>query len=320
MTRPLPAPHAIDVPHRGQLPFQQFDNERAGRVGSDAKKCTRVTPIYPKGGAPKKSECTYGLRSSKTTIVPIIAASVAMTNAVLFFRLLVSPGHTMDSNTAIDSNADQSVARGHCGVFVVRDFLRKSDVLRSRAIDRLARSIGDLQDIVRAVKARGASLKATEQPIDTSTAAGKCFLDMLGVFAEFETNLRKERQLEGIAERESAWRLQGPQGKHRSGEDQADDSRGHGAVRHREGSENWPRFRLSGACKLARRSTSADWLRRPWLVAPQGILSPLPGEGKKFWFGTHYVIRRVTAPAGLWPSTAPMPLMIVGSGDALTQF
>jgi hypothetical protein len=43
--------------------------------------------------------------------------------------------------------------------------------------------------------ARGASLKATEQPIDTSTAAGKCFLDMLGVFAEFETNLRRERQL-----------------------------------------------------------------------------------------------------------------------------
>jgi DNA invertase Pin-like site-specific DNA recombinase len=55
-------------------------------------------------------------------------------------------------------------------------------------IDRLARSIGDLQDIVRAVRARGASLKATEQPIDTGTAAGKCFLDMLGVFAEFETN------------------------------------------------------------------------------------------------------------------------------------
>jgi DNA invertase Pin-like site-specific DNA recombinase len=49
------------------------------------------------------------------------------------------------------------------------------------------------------VKAKGASLRATEQPIDTTTAAGKAFLDMLGVFAEFETNLRKERQLEGIA-------------------------------------------------------------------------------------------------------------------------
>jgi DNA invertase Pin-like site-specific DNA recombinase len=81
----------------------------------------------------------------------------------------------------------------------VLEFLRKGDVLMVTRIDRLARSIGDLQDIVRTIKARGASLKATEQPIDTSTAAGKCFLDMLGVFAEFETNLCRERQLEGIA-------------------------------------------------------------------------------------------------------------------------
>jgi DNA invertase Pin-like site-specific DNA recombinase len=86
----------------------------------------------------------------------------------------------------------------------VIDFLRKGDVLMVTRIDRLARSIGDLQDIVRAVKAKGAALKATEQPIDTSTAAGKCFLDMLGVFAEFETNLRKERQLEGIAKAKAA--------------------------------------------------------------------------------------------------------------------
>ena len=86
----------------------------------------------------------------------------------------------------------------------VLDFLRMGDVLMVTRIDRLARSIGDLQDIVRAVKAKGAALKATEQPIDTSTAAGKCFLDMLGVFAEFETNLRKERQLEGIAKAKQA--------------------------------------------------------------------------------------------------------------------
>jgi DNA invertase Pin-like site-specific DNA recombinase len=78
---------------------------------------------------------------------------------------------------------------------------RRSDGHR---IDRLARSIGDLKDIVRTVRAKGASLKATEQPIDTSTAAGKCFLDMLGVFAEFETNLRRERQLEGIAKAKAA--------------------------------------------------------------------------------------------------------------------
>jgi DNA invertase Pin-like site-specific DNA recombinase len=52
---------------------------------------------------------------------------------------------------------------------------------------------------VRELRAKGVKLKATEQPIDTGTPAGKAFLDMLGVFAEFETNLRRERQMEGIA-------------------------------------------------------------------------------------------------------------------------
>ena len=80
------------------------------------------------------------------------------------------------------------------------DFLQEGDVLMVTRIDRLARSIADLQDIVRHLKVKKVSLKATEQPIDTSTAAGKAFLDMLGVFAEFETNLRRERQLEGIAQ------------------------------------------------------------------------------------------------------------------------
>jgi DNA invertase Pin-like site-specific DNA recombinase len=86
----------------------------------------------------------------------------------------------------------------------VRRSLRSRNFCRTGLIDRLATCIGDLQDIVRAVRAKGASLKATEQPIDTSTAAGKCFLDMLGVFAEFETNLRRERQLEGIAKAKAA--------------------------------------------------------------------------------------------------------------------
>ena len=84
------------------------------------------------------------------------------------------------------------------------DFLRTGDTHMVTRIDRLARSIGDLQDIVRMLKAKGVALKATDQPIDTSTAAGKAFLDMLGVFAEFETNLRKERQLEGIARAKAA--------------------------------------------------------------------------------------------------------------------
>lgn len=78
-------------------------------------------------------------------------------------------------------------------------FLRKGDELVITRIDRLARSVKDLQDIVHQLREQGVRLRATEQPIDTTTPAGKCFLDMLGVFAEFETSLRKERQMEGIA-------------------------------------------------------------------------------------------------------------------------
>lgn len=81
---------------------------------------------------------------------------------------------------------------------VLLDFLRSGDTVVTR-IDRLARSIKDLQDIVFTLKEQGVTLKATEQPIDTRSASGKAFLDMLGVFAEFETNLRRERQIEGIA-------------------------------------------------------------------------------------------------------------------------
>ncbi len=81
---------------------------------------------------------------------------------------------------------------------VLLDFLRRGDTLVVTRIDRLARSIKDLQDIVYMLKEQGVTLKAIEQPIDTRSAAGKAFLDMLGVFAEFETNLRRERQLEGI--------------------------------------------------------------------------------------------------------------------------
>jgi DNA invertase Pin-like site-specific DNA recombinase len=88
---------------------------------------------------------------------------------------------------------------GRTEMQVLLDFVRPGDTLIVTRIDRLARSMKDLQDIVHELKTRKVTLRATEQPIDTSTAAGKAFLDMLGVFAEFETNLRRERQLDGIA-------------------------------------------------------------------------------------------------------------------------
>jgi DNA invertase Pin-like site-specific DNA recombinase len=89
---------------------------------------------------------------------------------------------------------------GRTELQVLLDFVQPGDTLVVTRIDRLARSLKDLQDIVYELKSRGVALRAIEQPVDTSTASGKAFLDMLGVFAEFETNLRRERQLEGIAQ------------------------------------------------------------------------------------------------------------------------
>lgn len=88
--------------------------------------------------------------------------------------------------------------KGRSELDTLLQFLRKGDALVVTRIDRLARSIRDLQEIVHELREKKVELKATDQPIDTTTAAGKCFLDMLGVFAEFETNLRMERQREGI--------------------------------------------------------------------------------------------------------------------------
>ena len=81
----------------------------------------------------------------------------------------------------------------------ILDFIHRGETLVVTRIDRLARSMRDLQIIVATLQDKDAHLAATEQPVDTSTAAGKAFFDMLRVFAEFETNLRRERQAEGIA-------------------------------------------------------------------------------------------------------------------------
>nr|WP_320143397.1 recombinase family protein [uncultured Cohaesibacter sp.] len=91
----------------------------------------------------------------------------------------------------------------------ILDFIHEGDVLVVTRIDRLARSVADLSAIVKELMDKGASLEVTEQNIDTNTATGKAFLQMLGVFAEFETNIRRERQLEGIAKAKQEGKYRG---------------------------------------------------------------------------------------------------------------
>ena len=92
-----------------------------------------------------------------------------------------------------------TTTKGREGLREWMEFMREGDCGVVTRIDRCSRSVLDLQLIVKELTEKGVLLTATEQPISTKDATSKCFLDMLGVFAELETNLRKERQTEGIA-------------------------------------------------------------------------------------------------------------------------
>lgn len=78
-------------------------------------------------------------------------------------------------------------------------FARKGDTFVITKIDRLARSAADLLSIVKDLQGKGVELRILDQSIDTSNPAGRAMLQMLGVFAEFETAIRAERQMDGIA-------------------------------------------------------------------------------------------------------------------------
>lgn len=78
-------------------------------------------------------------------------------------------------------------------------FARRGDTFVIAKIDRLARSASDLLTIVGELQQRGVELRVLDQSIDTSNPAGRAMLQMLAVFAEFETAIRAERQMDGIA-------------------------------------------------------------------------------------------------------------------------
>ncbi len=84
--------------------------------------------------------------------------------------------------------------------------IRRGDTVAVTRLDRIARSSRDLHNIAHTLQEKGVGLKVLEQDIDTSTPAGRFFFTMLGAIAEFETEIRKDRQREGI---EAAKKLKG---------------------------------------------------------------------------------------------------------------
>lgn len=85
------------------------------------------------------------------------------------------------------------------------DFVREGDTLIVTRLDRLARSAGDLHTIVQMLSAKGVGFRCLQQgSMDTTTSMGKLVLNMLAAIAEFETDIRRERQREGIDKAKAA--------------------------------------------------------------------------------------------------------------------
>ena len=84
------------------------------------------------------------------------------------------------------------------------EFLRDGDTLVISRLDRMARSVLDLAKIADVLKRKGVTLTVLDQSIDTSTSEGKLMFSLLGAFAEFECDIRAERQSDGIAKAKSA--------------------------------------------------------------------------------------------------------------------
>ena len=89
-------------------------------------------------------------------------------------------------------------------------WVRDGDVLCVTRLDRLARSMTDLRRIVDDLTERGVGFRVLQQgTIDTTRPDGKLLLNVLASFAEFETDIRKERQAEGIARAKAEKRFKG---------------------------------------------------------------------------------------------------------------
>jgi DNA invertase Pin-like site-specific DNA recombinase len=89
------------------------------------------------------------------------------------------------------------------------EFAREGDTLVVMKLDRLARSVTHLWDIVRKLEAKGVALRIVNLGMDTSTPSGKLMLTVMGGVAEFERDMMLERQREGIAKAKSEGRYKG---------------------------------------------------------------------------------------------------------------
>jgi DNA invertase Pin-like site-specific DNA recombinase len=85
------------------------------------------------------------------------------------------------------------------GLSACLDYLRRGDVLTVLDLDRLGRRARELISLIEDLEQRGVAFRALNSPMDTTTPAGRAFLQIQAAFAEMERNLIRQRVAEGLA-------------------------------------------------------------------------------------------------------------------------
>lgn len=89
--------------------------------------------------------------------------------------------------------------RDRAGLIEMLQFVRDRDTIVVSRLDRFARSLTDLFQLLDELNSKGVAFQCVHQSIDTSSSTGKLTLAILGAVAEFENDIRKDRQRAGIA-------------------------------------------------------------------------------------------------------------------------
>jgi DNA invertase Pin-like site-specific DNA recombinase len=99
-------------------------------------------------------------------------------------------------------------------------YVRQGDALVVTKLDRLARSVGHLGELVARLETKGVSLRILALGVDTATPTGRLMVNLLGSIAQFEREVMLERQLEGIAKAKADGKYKGraPTARARSAE------------------------------------------------------------------------------------------------------
>ncbi|RYG79468.1 MAG: recombinase family protein, partial [Alphaproteobacteria bacterium] len=134
---------------------------------------------------------------------------------IVGYARVSSAGQSLDIQEAVlaeagcektfsEKQSGTSVA-GRVALAAALEFVREGDTFVVTRLDRLARSVADLHQLIERLNSKGVGFRVAQQAgIDTTSSTGKLTLAVLAAVAEFETEIRRERQRDGIAKAKAA--------------------------------------------------------------------------------------------------------------------